>query len=111
MNGVHESEPRTAARLTNLLYTDPSQHLPLPQAPAPASAATTDMPVAAEAAFAQDASFLDRAASLLQAADLPYMYVGFELMRFNAVICWSHGAAGLIRKRRRPNQITPRRWL
>jgi hypothetical protein len=74
MNGVHdELEFRTAPRLTNLLYTDALPHLPLPQVPQPTNAAATDMPPAAAAPYAQDVSFLDLAASMLQSADLNYM--------------------------------------
>lgn len=74
MNGVHdELEFRTAPRLTNLLYTDALPHLPLPQTPQPCNAETADMPPAAAASFAQDASFLELAASMLQSADLNYM--------------------------------------
>ena len=74
MNGVHdELEFRTAPRLTNLLYTDALPHLPLPQIPQPCTAATTNTPPASAASYAQDASFLELAASMLQSADLSYM--------------------------------------
>lgn len=73
MNGHHDAEPRTAARLTNLLYTDPLPHLPLPQVPQPPSAAALSLQATPQQSFAQDASFLDRAASLLQSVDLSYM--------------------------------------
>ena len=73
MNGAHELEFRTAPRLTNLLYTDALPHLPLPQAPQPLSTAANDTPPAAATAYAQDPTFLQLAASLLQSADLSYM--------------------------------------
>lgn len=73
MNGHHDAEPRTAARLTNLLYTDPLPHLPLPQVPQPLSAAALSLPTSLQLSFAQDGSFLDRAASLLQSVDLSYI--------------------------------------
>ncbi len=73
MNGKVSGGAKPAKRLTNLIYTDPLAQLPLAQLPQPPSAAAVDTATAAEDAFLWDASFLDQAASLLQATDVSYM--------------------------------------
>ncbi len=73
MNGVHDTESKPAKRLTNLIYTDPLVHLPLPQVPQPLSASSIDTSAATESSLLSDASFLERAATLLQTADVSYM--------------------------------------
>ena len=85
MNGVHEElQFRTAPRLTNLLYTDALPHLPLPQIPQPHRAADSDAPLESPASYAQDASFLQLAASMLQSADLNSMYATDTLPHANS---------------------------
>ena len=62
---------RPAKRFTSLIYNDATHHLPLPQVPRPVGPPAPAP--GAEEAFLGSASFLDQAASLLQAVDVSYM--------------------------------------